>query len=284
MRMVLEHKLIILPLLLIFLSLLLLINNFDRVKIAGYKITRNIYIEQCKHKTKDYKVLKGKKFNVKYKENLQNAELVLKTAEDIYEPVTKILNFTPEGVSSIIMYPTMKEFNDNFGWEGEKSPMGVYWMGSIGVLSPDEWIFDENKELIFKTMGPVAHEYTHYLVDYKTNGNYTRWFTEGLAQYVEKKVTGYTLLEPSKEAMQNIYFFSDLDQNFDKQDNIDLAYWQSLIAIEYLVDKEGPEIINKLLDELAVCTDFEYTFKKVVGQSMPEFEIGLRYYISNKYV
>lgn len=50
----------------------------------------------------------------------------------------------------------------------------MYWAGVIRILSPQDWIDavnDEERSLIFRKEGPVAHEYIHLLVDYKTAGN-----------------------------------------------------------------------------------------------------------------
>ncbi|SMB87773.1 Collagenase [Desulfonispora thiosulfatigenes DSM 11270] len=282
MRMIIEHKLIILPLLILFLFFFMFSPSFTKVKVLGYQSIRNFYIYQFDTKTNDYEEITSNHFKVKYKGNPDNAELVLETSEEIFKEVTGKLNFTPKSQTPIIIYPTMQDFNASFGWEGDKSPMGVYWMGSIGILSPETWIEKEDKEQIFKDMGPIAHEYTHYIVDYKTNGNYTRWFTEGLAQYIEEDVTGYTLPEPCAQDKKHIYSFSCLDKNYDNQENQDLAYWQSLMGIRYLVDSHDETIINQLLDELALGNNFASSFKKVTGESLTSFESNLKKYIKQQ--
>lgn len=279
MRTIIERKLIIFPLLILFILFPLINFNLSSVKALGYQTLRNIHVHYFNIKTNDYQTLAGNNFEVKYKGSIDNAEIVLATSEGIFKEVNKKLDFTPQGRTPIIIYPSMQKFNDSFGWEGDKSPMGVYWMGTIGVLAPDAWIEDDNKEKIFKDMGPMAHEYTHYIVDYKTNGNYTRWFTEGLAQYIEKDVTGYTLPEPNEELKENIYSFHSLDKNYDQKENQDLAYWQSLMAVRYLIDMHDETIINTLLDELALATNFESAFHKITGEDLTTFEANVKKYI-----
>ncbi len=69
-----------------------------------------------------------------------------------------------------------------------RAPWGSIWAGLIRVLSPRAWMGDtpvSQQQQVFQSQGPVADEYTHLLVDYKTGGNYTLWLTEGLAQYAE---------------------------------------------------------------------------------------------------
>lgn len=258
----------------------------NKIKIYGYKFLRNLYKMHIAYTTDNFKRLNRNDFLIKYTDvRPESVQLVAETANEIIEPVNSFFNFTPREKISVIIYPSMEALNQSFGWEGDKSPMGVYWMGTIRVLAPETWIIDEDdkdKSHIFKTMGPMAHEYTHLVVDYKTNGNYTRWFTEGIAQYVEKKLTGFTLDEPTEEAKLDIYSFQQLDREFDQRQNQELAYWQSLLAIEYLVDNHGEQVISQLLTELAQGKSLNKAFVKVTGEDLMNFEKNIKNYVKKQ--
>ncbi|MFZ7102904.1 MAG: peptidase MA family metallohydrolase [Peptococcaceae bacterium] len=281
MQILTNHKSSIFLIFIILLTLLMLSFHWNIIKLQAYTIIRSISKIDIAYVTKDFVKLESGSFVIIHKAaDQESALLVAETANEVFEPVNRMLDYTGQNAIPVILYPTMEELNHSFGWEGDKSPMGVYWMGTIRVLAPEAWIDQqEDQEKVFKQMGPMAHEYAHLVVDYKTNGNYPRWFTEGVAQYVEKKLTGFTLDEPSNADKLNIYNFRKLDKEFDEQANQELAYWQSLIAVEYLVDKNGPEIINRILTELGNGKGFADAFSGVTGESFPSFVREIREYV-----
>jgi len=279
-----NHKFLIFLIAVVLITLLFIPSIWPTMKIQAYKIIRNLSQFHLALVTKDYSVITDKNFIVKYKlDNEESARLVLENGNEIMGQVNRILDYSNQAPVPVIVYPSMVELNKSFGWDGDRSPMGVYWMGSIRILAPEAWIDEgENKALMFKNLGPMAHEYAHLVVDYKTNGNYTRWFTEGIAQYVEREITGFTLDEPTEEAKKNLYSFKDLDVTFDAQENQDLAYWQSLVAVDYLIETKGEEIIKEMLAKLNQGQDFDRVFQDTVGQDLATFEKNIRAYAKNK--
>lgn len=239
---------------LIFLSVSILPKSWIEVKSLFYVSLRKISLKVLTFQTKKMESLEGKKFILKYfKEDSNSADMVLSVTEEVWLPVTEYLLFEPKGKFQVLMYPNTEQMNQTFGWDADKSAMGVYWLGTIRVLAPDQWIEtndEQQKEKIFRAYGPMTHEFTHLVIDYKTNGNYSRWFTEGVAQFVEMKTTGFTLDTPEEAEMLNLYEFSQLSREYDSQDQI-MAYWQSLKAIEYIVDTFGKEQLNVITDKLA---------------------------------
>lgn len=276
MKTIIENRSLILPIILILILFFIILPNAFKIQTRVYKIMRDFYAHQLDYKTKEYLILESDKFCVKYKENEKNtAEMILNVAENMAPVVEKFFAYQPSRKTNLIVYPSMREFNKNFGWEGDKSPMGVYWMGTIGVLSPQVWMADSmtiDKKEVFIKEGPFVHEYTHLIIDYKTQGNYTRWFTEGVAQYIEKEITGYTLPEPSWARKLAFYPFSQLDKNFDLLEDQELAYWQSLIAIEYIVENRGLEVINKIIARLAQGYNMNAALEKESGYTIGEIE------------
>ncbi|RYD06514.1 hypothetical protein N752_04090 [Desulforamulus aquiferis] len=185
-------------------ALVLMAAIFMKIPNLVRGVTYNAFREGFKQKalwtTRDMETISGEHFMVRYTPgNHQDAVLVLNTAEHFYAPIAEHYGYTKKGKIPVIVYPSRSELNRNFGWEANESAMGVYWTGIIRVLSPNLWVrADEPEEYgkEFMESGPMAHEFTHLVVDYITGGNYTRWFTEGLAQLEEYKLTGFEFDEP----------------------------------------------------------------------------------------
>ena len=77
-----------------------------------------------------------------------------------------------------------------------------------------------------------------------------RWFSEGLAQYMELQHGGVKLSPNLSLVSAQLYSIDELEE-FNKLDDELLAYEQSLSLIQYLVHIGGPEIISEIVDNLA---------------------------------
>ncbi|HEY3365319.1 MAG TPA: peptidase MA family metallohydrolase [Symbiobacteriaceae bacterium] len=202
----------------------------------------------------------------------KNVDMILKTAETVYGPVVKAVGFQADKVP-LIVYPDRTVLRKAFGWGSSESAMGVYWQGTVRLLSPNAWIdeqTDKSRARVFRKLNPIAHELTHYLLDYKTSGNYPRWFTEGLAQRVEHDVTGYLWIENKSTLRQNLYSLSDLESHFDQLDNQPLAYRESFLLVDYLASTYGKAQMSALVERLGNGISFgdavRMTYGKSIGQ------------------
>jgi hypothetical protein len=246
-------------------------------KQVVFNCSRFLSRENTNFKTRNYEQLKTEHFLIKYGEvNRDNAPIVAEAAEEIYEPVVRMFNFEPSKPTMVVMYPDSASLAEAFGWDRAERAMGVYWAGTIRILNPDEWIIEGDKRQTFIREGPMAHEFAHLLVDCLTLGNYPRWYTEGVAQYVEKKITGFELFNPAKYNNQSVeyYDFATLEQNFDQLVQ-GIAYGQSLQATELIAERYGEDKVFAILGYLGQGYDMKESFAKATGESFDEFEYDL---------
>jgi len=239
-----------------------------------FALSRLLTRENTNFSTRNYKHLDTEHFVIKYEEtNLANAPIVAEAAEKIYQPVTSMFGFEPPHRTLVVLYPDSVTLAKSFGWDKDERAMGVYWGGSIRLLNPDEWITEGDKRKIFIKDGPMAHEFAHLLVDYATRGNYPRWYTEGVAQYVEKKITGFEFFNPVKYNLQSVeyYDFATLERDFDQLDS-GTAYWQCLKATELIAERYGEDKIFAILDYLGRGNSMTVSFRLATGQPFVDFE------------
>lgn len=245
-------------------------------KAIVYSWFRDLGKLSLEYETRNLFELEGAHFIVRYQaDDREIAPLVLETVEEAYGPVTKDFNFVPgDEKIPIIIYPTKEDLGRSFGWAANESAMGVYYSGAIRVLSPKEWVAARN-EIIFKktfrSSGPMAHEFTHLVVDYMTKGNYPRWLTEGLAQYEELKLTGFRFTEKDGTLKQTLYDLKDMDRNFDNLPNQSLAYRQSLAAVYYIINNYGKDKLDEILKNLAKGKSLNQSFKLILGVNLDKF-------------
>jgi len=267
----------------VILSLFFLFKNPVAARSHLYSVARDVMKISLDLKTYHWYVIDGENFRVKYQPvDADVARLVLRTAEEICQAVNEMLAYRPEEPVYVYIYPTKETLNKSFGWDASVNAMGVYWAGTIRILSPLEWVEDEEQlETIFRESGPLVHEYAHLLVDYRTQGNYPRWLTEGIAQYVERELTGY-LLAATGEGQGNWYSLKDMDEDFDLLPDQSLAYQQSLWAVDYLVELKGFDGVLALLEELAAGKKISEALEAVLGQDLDTFEVSLKRWVTSQ--
>jgi len=252
-----------------------------------YNVAREIGKYGTLVQTYDMSYLKGEHFVVKYYPGDKNqAELVLEAAEKFINPVSQKLGYVPDKKVTVVVYPTREKLNSFFGWPANESAMGVYWAGTIRVLAPREWVSADDandmREEFFKS-GPMAHEIAHLAVDYRTKGNYTRWFTEGLAQYVELQLTGFRFNDPAGTLEKERYSIEQLTSQFDQLPNQSLAYRQSLATVYYLVDIYGEQILNEILNELNNGATMDQALQHTCNVDLKIFEKQLNNWLDSNW-
>jgi hypothetical protein len=261
---------------LILACLILTMSQPVTAKLIVYRASRELVRVQMFFSTFGWNRIQGEHFIVKYQpQDSDIAKMILDLAERNYKPVSERFGRFYSWKIPLIIYPSKESLGRSFGWENDESAMGVYWGGVIRVLSPREWIDSDNpKEAkkIFETEGPIVHEFTHLMVDYVTGGNYTRWFTEGIAQYEEELLTGY---RPERRKLTNsdeLYKLSRMDGDFDNLADQNLAYLESYQAVKYLVDTYGENKLKEILTCLGKGYSMDDSFRKVLDISYDRLE------------
>lgn len=235
--------------------------------------------------TREMYSLSGEHFEVRYcPEDKAYARLVLETCERFYGPVGEFFSFTLPGRVPVIIHPSKSSLNAAFGWPDGEKAIGVYWAGVIRVLSPREWIGFEGEEETrekFVQSGPVAHELAHLAVDYMTRGNVPRWLNEGLAQYVDYRLTGFRFVQG--KLSRPPYDLREMDRQFDLLEDQELAYRQSLAAVEYLVGVYGEESLHKILAALGQGETVDAALRQAVGETLEEFSQNVAAYCAAEF-
>lgn len=212
------------------------------------------------------------------------APLILDNAEEIYGPVTRVFGLKPgENVRpgekiALMVHPDRQSLRSAFGWpEGERA-LGVYWGGVIRLLSPRVWVGEEEPRQIgrvFREIGPMAHELSHLVLDYRTGGNYPHWFSEGLAQWTEYSLTGYLWAETGNATESEFYPYSRLKSEFNRLPDQARAYRESFLLVSYLRDRQGSQGLERFIGRLAEGQSFDQALRQVYGINEEALEEAL---------
>lgn len=247
-------------------------NTFPRQ--ASYSLFRYLTGQEVNFKTAGWREVQTRHYTIKYHPvDEAYAELVGSTAEEAYTEVTGVFGREPaQKTTTIVVYPDSSSLAQSFGWDKDEKALGVYLGGAIRILSPREWAQGEDMEVKFMKEGPMVHELAHLMVDDMTRGNYNRWWTEGMAQYVEKKTTGFEFADPSANNHDiELYPLITLEKNFDKLDQ-QVAYWESLQVVEFIVDQYGEDKLFSILELLRQGNSMAQAINKTLGLDYQAFE------------
>lgn len=208
--------------------------------------------------------------------------MITEVAEEAYSDVSQEFSLEPQNKTIIVVYPDSASLANSFGWDKNEKALGVYWAGAIRIVSPEEWMSDPQDKQEFIREGPMVHEFVHLLVDESTRGNYNRWWTEGIAQYYEKKITGFEFAEPSFKGGQLSYYdLSVLGKQFDQTDQA-VAYWESLQVVEYITNHYGEEDLFTVMNYLGQGYSLEKSISKALGLEYHKFTQDFYQYLENR--
>jgi len=134
--------------------------------------------------------------------------------------------------------------------------------------------------------GTIVHEYVHAIVGFIAGGNCPSWFNEGLAEFVEAKVSPDNYLETVKKAAkkEQLIPWDQLDAQFRNPSLFaaQLAYAQSHSIISYLNSRYSFWQVKQTLENLAAGDDFKTSLKKAFKTSQESLEKNWMRWVKRK--
>ncbi len=259
------------------IAVMLFLHIPARPQALLYPIVWQAAKAKINYETRELAITETEHFTIKYSPaDADMVPMVAEAAEDAYVPVITAMGSAPKGKTLIVIYHDKAELRKAFGWSGDESAMGAYWGGAIQLLSPHAWMKDGQSTKDFIHSGPMVHEFTHLVFDYMTNGNYPRWFTEGLAQYVEYKVNHYEWITPDNKLDRKLYTTEELEQDFDHLPNQSLAYRESLAAVRYIAEVHGENTLQQVISALQSGQQLDKAITKATGMNYDDFDKAWR--------
>lgn len=248
--------------------------TWPQPRAAFYRLTQERWQAHTLSRLENYERAESDRFVLLFTEADRDlVPLLLETGGELYDVVARLLQFEPADRVPVVLHPNRPALRRAFGWQSGESALGVYWRGTIHLLSPRAWIqTDEPEEMYraFRELNPIAHELTHYFLDRLTSGNYPRWFTEGLAQWVEHQATGYLWIEPSSTMDQPLYSLRQLQAEYDQLGNQALAYRQSYLLVDWMIARWGEEGMVQLIHRLGGGLPFDRAVQECYGKTLSE--------------
>lgn len=237
-----------------------------------YNFVKNIEKRRMMNYTKEYYTLESDRYIIRYK-NTEDRDIA-KLTEDImdkyYDDVSDMFDYYPKDKVDIIIYNDGKALLENVKLNKDNPPLGVYYSGIINILSPKVWInLEDDLQKAYEKKGPVVHEFTHLIVDEKTQGNYPMWLTEGVALYTEYKTTGF---EWGKDLQgHEDISIEQLNNNF-KNISPYLSYRKSFEIVRKISDTWGFDKLRLLLDTLGEGNSMTKSTRTVLKVNLKDIE------------
>jgi hypothetical protein len=131
----------------------------------------------------------------------------------------------------------------------------------------------------------VGHEIAHILIHRKARTSIPRWFDEGTAIYLSRELNFMDEIKLSMAVLlKKIIPLEALEENFPYSgEQAYLAYIESVSAVNYLVEQDGPYIINQILVETKKSHSFEDGFLIATKMDVNIFELEWKDYLSKRF-
>lgn len=174
-------------------------------------------------------------------------DLILRVTDTYYPLIANDFQYSAQKKVELLLYDNEEKLSKALNVK--TIPMGAYYGGMIHILEPQLWTSETTESKItddFLENGPIIHELIHFVIDEKMHGEYSLWFTEGVALYYEKKYTGFEWRKDLKEKSKTITL-EQLEKKFVYLDSA-IAYRKSYDIINELVKKIGESGLQSMIE------------------------------------
>jgi tetratricopeptide (TPR) repeat protein len=234
-----------------------------------------------------YTTLKTEHFHLRYdpKNDKVLAKVMAKYLEDIYKELAEKFQYRPNGPILIEVFNNHEMFSGRIVALPDLHTIGACTGKMVAMVSPH----DKSKVIAkpFNWNRVLRHELVHIFNLEQTKYMVPHWFTEGLA--VQNEGTPmpprwHTILA-ERVASGELMNLDNILLGFARPNSAEewhLAYLQSLLYVEYLIETYRQPAVGKLLEAYAAGLDTAGGIQKVCKVSKAEFEKGYRAFLQER--
>jgi Flp pilus assembly protein TadD len=206
------------------------------------------------------------------------AELALRALEEIRDRVGRELSWFPARPLAVILY-SGEEFRQVTGAHGW---MGGLFDGKIRIPIRGVHRIDAGVEKL------LTHEYAHALFADMAPGGAPGWLDEGFAQWVAGEWSeGRARAMVARLNGAPLLSFEALEGSFTAVSDgalAEQAYFQSFLAVDYLMDRYRTDDLKKYLSRVAAREDAEEALERVYRLDYDELAESVADRLVEKYV
>ena len=202
---------------------------------------------------------------------------------EIYYDVTNLLNCNPDVRFNVIFYLTDDYYKEGQSWSAAAA-------SGLKIMIPLKTGYkDENY-----VKGTLAHEFTHTIINLKTNNRAPLWVHEGLAQYQEYS-TSYgspdVIRSDFESTLQNDFIdkglfipLNRISSYIGSKDRKDIVrgYVASYMAIRCMADLYGEQSFDSLLSAIGKGKNIQDAINETTGKDYDEFQDELKQWMKNQ--
>jgi tetratricopeptide (TPR) repeat protein len=215
---------------------------------------------------KGFVTLPGEHFTAKYHPEQDKAfvESVLKDLEASYSKLSQELQFTLPTKIFVKVYPDL-------GWFQQAASTPVWFKGGVAKSRENKILLATPKlaKNVERLPLVLTHELTHIFIDLKTNGHRPGWLNEGMALLMsgeERDLTRFSEAVRKGELLPLKKLEEPFLRNISDAELMHLAYAESYLAVQILLEKNGRTRLVRYLDALSEGEEFEEALMRVFDE------------------
>jgi len=192
--------------------------------------------------------------------------------------------FTPEGPLIVEIFPRHDDFAvRTLGLPGMLGALGACFGRVVTLDSPRA-----REPGTFNWQATLWHELAHVATLQLSRQRVPRWLTEGVSVYEEGRVRPEWAREVEVPFAQQylrgeVPKIRDLNAGFTRPDSIALAYFQSSLLVEHIIDTYGAPSLRALLVAYGEDLDTETAIPKVLGVDVDTLQTGFDARLAARY-
>lgn len=211
-------------------------------------------------------------------------EYVPPLAREALDALSKTWEFTPKGPILVEVFPRHDHFAvRTTGLTGMIGALGACFGRVVTMDSPKARAPGE-----FNWGVTLWHEMAHVITLQLSDQRIPRWLTEGISTFEEKRARpewGREMDIPFARAIDRgqVLPLKDLNSGFSSPETISLAYFQSSLVVEHIVDVYGQPKLKALVQSYATGIDTEAAIRQVLGVEIDALQKTFDGFLEQRY-
>ena len=211
-------------------------------------------------------------------------EYAMPLAHEALDALSALYGFRPEGPILIEIFPRHDDFAvRTLGLPGFLGALGACFGSVVTMDSPNA-----RPPGTFSWEATLWHELAHVMTLQMSDNRVPRWLSEGVSVFEERRARpewGRETLVSFVQAMAagELIPLVELNEAFTNPETIHLAYFQSSVVVDHIVDEFGDPAFYALVRAYGDSVETDEAVERVLGVTLDELETSFEVYLTRTY-